>query len=115
MVAEILPAWHSAPPSGPLPGNPTRRVFPLDARPYLTVIAGLGLIIFMFIVGLKPTSSWCGEGTPRREDLLTSIALPFAPWVACWRCGSIKSLLHGWTAGENGPSLRACSSARPCR
>ena len=38
---------------GALPGHLDTVLFPLDIRPYLTVVAQLGLIIFMFIVGLE--------------------------------------------------------------
>ena len=38
---------------GALPGDLDQLLFPDEIRPYLTVIANLGLIIFMFIVGLE--------------------------------------------------------------
>lgn len=38
---------------GALPGNLDNVLFPPEVRPYLTVIAQLGLVLFMFIVGLE--------------------------------------------------------------
>ena len=38
---------------GLLPGNLPQVLFPADVRPHLTVIAQLGLVLFMFIVGLE--------------------------------------------------------------
>jgi Kef-type K+ transport system membrane component KefB len=36
---------------GLLPGNPTAHLFPAEARPYLSAIANVGLLIFMFGIG----------------------------------------------------------------
>ncbi|MFI0965114.1 cation:proton antiporter [Streptomyces sp. NPDC021080] len=36
---------------GLLPGNPTQRLFPDDVRPLLSMVAQLGLLLFMFTVG----------------------------------------------------------------
>lgn len=38
---------------GLLPGNPTGRIFPVEARPLLAAIAQVGLLLFMFTVGWK--------------------------------------------------------------
>lgn len=38
---------------GRLPGHPTERVFPSDALPYLSVIAEIGLVFFLFAVGCE--------------------------------------------------------------
>src|ERR1700759_372921 len=38
---------------GTFPGHLDPRLFPTDVRPFLTVLANLGLILFMFIVGLE--------------------------------------------------------------
>jgi len=38
---------------GALPGDPSAELFPPDVRPYLKVIGDLGLILFMFMVGLQ--------------------------------------------------------------
>jgi Kef-type K+ transport system membrane component KefB len=38
---------------GALPGDLTSVLFPEDVRPFLSVIAGLGLVIYMFVVGLE--------------------------------------------------------------
>ena len=36
---------------GLLPGDPTAHVFPVEARPYLSAIAQVGLLVFMFGIG----------------------------------------------------------------
>src|SRR5207249_4877949 len=36
---------------GLLPGNPTTHIFPAEARPYLSAIAQVGLLVFMFGIG----------------------------------------------------------------
>lgn len=36
---------------GLLPGNPTERIFPAEARPLLAAIAEVGLLLFMFMIG----------------------------------------------------------------
>lgn len=38
---------------GLLPGDLDGRLFPPDVQPYLRVLAQLGLVLFMFIVGLE--------------------------------------------------------------
>ena len=37
---------------GALPGDLDQELFPAEVRPYLYILAQLGLILFMFIVGL---------------------------------------------------------------
>lgn len=38
---------------GRLPGNPTRRLFPHDVLPFLTVLSQIAIVIFMFVVGYE--------------------------------------------------------------
>ncbi|MET7730692.1 cation:proton antiporter [Streptomyces sp. NPDC005402] len=38
---------------GRLPGNPTGRLFPPDALPYLSVLAQVAIVTFMFVVGYE--------------------------------------------------------------
>ena len=45
---------------GQFPGNPSLGLFPLVVRPYLNVVAQIGLVIFMFIIGLELDLPWCG-------------------------------------------------------
>lgn len=101
VVAEILAGVALGPSLlGLLPGDPTSWLFPLDTRPYLSVIAGLGLIIFMFIVGLELNLELVrGKGQVAVTVSLCSVALPFA-------LGSLLALwLHRThstgAAGEN--------------
>lgn len=64
---------------GLLPGNLPLLLFPMDVRPYLNVIAQIGLILFMFIVGLEVDLSTIKDrrGTAFTVSL-TSILLPFS-------------------------------------
>ncbi len=63
---------------GLFPGNLPTRVFPTDVRPYLGILAQVGLIIFMFIVGLEVDITLI-RGKERIAGVisLSSIALPF--------------------------------------
>ena len=62
---------------GALPGHLDTHLFPTEIRPYLTVIANLGLIIFMFIVGLELDTTLI-RGKERMAGVIsvTSIILP---------------------------------------
>src|SRR5215469_9387075 len=63
---------------GRLPGHLSTRLFPLEARPFLTVLADVGLVLFMFTVGFE-----LDRGHMRRFRSataivsLSSVALPF--------------------------------------
>src|SRR5947209_9515160 len=64
---------------GALPGNPSADLFPPEVRAGLTAIGSIGLVLFMFIVGLE-----LDLGKVRRHDRTVfgvsagSMALPFA-------------------------------------
>ncbi|MFI0485042.1 cation:proton antiporter [Actinomadura sp. 9N215] len=52
VIGEILAGIALGPSLlGLLPGNPTAHIFPAEARPYLTAIAQVGLLVFMFGIG----------------------------------------------------------------
>jgi Kef-type K+ transport system membrane component KefB len=63
---------------GLFPGQLPARIFPTDVRPYLSILAQVGLIIFMFIVGLEVDVALI-RGKERIAGVisLSSIALPF--------------------------------------
>lgn len=68
---------------GALPGGIDELLFPTDIRPYLTVIANLGLIIFMFIVGLElDTTLIRGKERIAGVISLSSIILPMTMGLA---------------------------------
>ncbi len=80
VLGEIL-AGISLGPSllGLFPGDLPDRLFPLDTRPYLKVAAELGLVIFMFVVGLEIDPDGLRRSGRRAVTLsLSSIAVPMA-------------------------------------
>jgi len=56
---------------GAFPGHLDARLFPTDIRPYLTVLANLGLVLFMFIVGIEVDLALVRG----RERIATSVSL----------------------------------------
>lgn len=74
---------------GAFPGDLTTKLFPLEVRPFLNVVAQLGLIMFMFIVGLELDLGLIrGKERTAAVISLSSIALPFSLGVA------LATLLH---------------------
>ncbi|MGE0727311.1 MAG: cation:proton antiporter [Acidimicrobiia bacterium] len=62
---------------GLLPGDLPELLFPLEIRPYLTVAAELGLVMFMFVVGLEIDPDSLRRSGRRAVVLsLSSIAMP---------------------------------------
>lgn len=88
---------------GALPGELDELLFPVEIRPYLTVIANLGLIIFMFIVGLELDAELI-KGKERIAGIISasSIVLPMTLGVvlALYLHGS-----HGVVDGVDVPLL----------
>jgi Kef-type K+ transport system membrane component KefB len=84
---------------GQFPGNLTVELFPLDVRPYLRVVAQIGLIIFMFIVGLELDVALIrGKEKVAATISLASVILPFSLGVG------LAVLLHNnhdVVAGKN--------------
>lgn len=64
---------------GAFPGDLDGRLFPGEIRPFLTVVANLGLVIFMFIVGLElDTTLIRGKERIAGVISLSSILLPLS-------------------------------------
>lgn len=64
---------------GLFPGDPTSALFPGDVRPLLNALAQIGLVLFMFIVGLELDMRLvAGRGRAAATISLCSIVLPFA-------------------------------------
>jgi Kef-type K+ transport system membrane component KefB len=88
---------------GLLPGHLGTRLFPDDVRPYLEVLARLGVVLFMFIVGLELDVALI-RGRQRRAGTisLASIVAPFA-------LGALLTLglypLHDVVNGDKVPLL----------
>jgi Kef-type K+ transport system membrane component KefB len=91
VVGEILAGLLLGPSLlGAFPANLPERLFPLEVRPHLEVIAELGLIIFMFIVGLElDTKLLRGKQRVAAVVSLSSVALPFGLGLG------LAALLHG--------------------
>lgn len=100
VVGEILAGIALGPSLlGQLPGGVATTVFPLDIRPYLRVIAQLGLIIFMFIVGLELDVTLIrGKERAAATISLASVVLPFGMGIglAFWLHDT-----HGVVAGKH--------------
>ncbi|GAA2581550.1 cation:proton antiporter [Actinomadura fulvescens] len=92
---------------GLLPGNLTETLFPAEARPYLQVLAQVGLVLFMFGVGYQLSPSEIrGRGGQVTLVSLTSVIVPFAMGMG------LAVLLYPWfdrsqlrTDGVIGPAL----------
>ena len=79
VVGEILAGIALGPSLlGQFPGHLSTEIFPLDVRPFLRVVAQLGLIIFMFIVGLELDVALIrGKERAAATISLSSVILPF--------------------------------------
>ena len=63
---------------GALPGDLDTKLFPPDVRPFLNVLAQLGLVLFMFLVGLEVDLSFIrGRERIAVSVSVASIVLPF--------------------------------------
>ncbi len=63
---------------GALPGHLDRHLFPMEVQPFLNIIAQVGLVIFMFIVGLELDLKLIrGKERTAAGISVSSIALPF--------------------------------------
>src|SRR3954454_2341402 len=64
---------------GLLPGHLTDRLFPTDGRPFLVVLANIGLVLFMFGVGFELDVGHLRSTRGAAAGVsLASVALPFA-------------------------------------
>lgn len=88
VVGEILAGIMLGPTIlGTLPGDLPTVLFPMEVRPYLGMLAQLGLVIFMFIVGLELDLSLIkGKERVAAGISVASVALPFVAGVllASW-------------------------------
>ncbi len=88
---------------GLLPGNLPQVLFPADVRPHLTVIAQLGLVLFMFIVGLEVDLRLIQSRRRVATTVsLSSIALPFGLGVAL---AFVLYPAHSGAAGPGAPPV----------
>ena len=102
VIGEILAGIALGPSLlGLLPGNPTKVIFPAEARPYLSAISQVGLLIFMFLVGWE----FDRRTVSRRKAMtlsvsLSSIALAFVLGVGL---ASLLYAHHSTVAGKRVP------------
>ena len=80
VVGEILAGIALGPTLlGAFPGDLPDKIFPEDVRPFLNILAQVGLVIFMFIVGMELDLKLIrGKERIAAVISLCSIALPFA-------------------------------------
>ncbi|WP_433325182.1 cation:proton antiporter domain-containing protein [Spirillospora sp. CA-294931] len=72
VIAEIIAGICLGPSVvGLFPGNLTERLFPVEVRPFLSVVAQVGVVLFMFIVGWELDGSVL-RGRGKRTGLLWS-------------------------------------------
>ena len=63
---------------GLLPGDPSAHLFPVEARPYLSAIAHVGLLVFMFVIGWEfEKGLLSGKSGATSAISIGSIVLPF--------------------------------------
>ncbi|MGI8758260.1 MAG: cation:proton antiporter [Acidimicrobiales bacterium] len=99
VVGEILAGIMLGPSLlGAFPGDLPELLFPTEVRPFLKVVAELGLVIFMFIVGLElDTKLIRGKERLAAVISVSSVALPFV-------LGCLLAILlhrsHGVVDGE---------------
>lgn len=87
---------------GLLPGDLTERLFPADVRPFLRVIAELGLVIFMFLVGLEIDPDSIRRSSRKAAVLsLASIVVPFSLGLLL-----LAPVLHGRYGEVEGETVR---------
>src|SRR5918999_2600396 len=61
----------------------SQNLFPMDTRPFLGLLANLGLVLFMFVVGLELDVSLIrGRGRVAASVSISSIVLPFSLGIA---------------------------------
>jgi Kef-type K+ transport system membrane component KefB len=102
VIGEILAGIALGPSLlGLLPGNPTHVIFPAEARPYLSAISQVGLLLFMFLVGWE----FDRRVLARRKVMtlsvsLSSIALAFTLGVGL---ASLIYADHATVAGKQVP------------
>jgi len=107
VIAEIFAGIALGPSLlGLFPGQLDEELFPLDIRAYLTVIATLGLIIFMFIVGLDLNVDLVkGQSRVAITVSTFSVVLPFALGgvLALWLHASHDATSTATPGGDSSP------------
>ncbi|WNF00143.1 cation:proton antiporter [Streptomyces luomodiensis] len=91
---------------GMFPGDPTGALFPAEARPFLQLLAQLGLVLFMFGVGYHlDVAHLRGRGRQVMSVSFSSVALPFALGTGLAVGFATWGLTERGRAGLLGPAL----------
>ena len=100
VVGEIIAGLMLGPTLlGALPGHLDTVIFPKDVRPYLVVLANLGLVLFMFIVGMEVNLGLVrGRGRIASTISLASVAVPFGIGMLL---ATVLYARHGTVAGHH--------------
>jgi len=79
VIAEILVGLTLGPAAlGYLPGDLPQKLFPSETRPYLAVLANVGLVLFMFVVGFEVDLGAIRRMRGRAASVATtSVLVPF--------------------------------------
>ncbi|KRV49592.1 sodium:proton exchanger [Wenjunlia vitaminophila] len=86
---------------GLLPGDLPEQLFPSDVRPYLNVVAQIGLLLFMFIIGWEfDYASMRGRRKKLGTIWICAAALPLSMGMG------LAVLLHGSNDVVNGKHIR---------
>ncbi|GLZ14925.1 integral membrane ion exchanger [Actinomadura sp. NBRC 104425] len=82
---------------GQLPGNPTEHLFPAEARPFLTVLSQVAVVIFMFVAGYEiDPRSLRGGGRGAVMVAVLALAVPMG------LTAGVIALFHDAFAGLRG-------------
>ena len=65
-------------------------LLPASVAPALSVVANLGVIFYMFVVGLELNAGLCARRGTSRWPFRTPASWCRFRWERCWHCGSIR-------------------------
>lgn len=102
VIGEILAGIMLGPSVlGLLPGHLTTQLFPLEARPYLSAIAQVGLLLFMFVIGWEFDHRLLARRRSMAASVsLSSIALAFGLGIVL---ASVIYSHHSTVKGQHVP------------
>lgn len=91
---------------GLLPGDLTHKLFPTEVRPLIAVIAQVGLLLFIFMIG------WEFEKRLLRNQAQTAVAVSFGSIVLTFALGmGLAALLYSAHSTVNGKTISSLAFA----